>query len=539
METQDSPGPVYNNKEELYAHLALQVEGFADLPNRKVVPNTNTMIVLSNVAALLFYELNRHANPSAMLQQLPVNWLGFYLLQSPQLLVLGPFQGRPACTEIKLGRGVCGKAAQEGETLIVADVHEFTSHIACDSFSNSEIVIPIKTTEGHVVGLIDVDSTQLGFFDEVDSEGLQTIAKILSQHLEFPMGRVLSMNPMLANVALHNAKATPTAAASDIRSGGTMTVQSLPRPPGTKIAAAVLSPASSSTTVLTPLTEVPALSKEPQRRVKEVSGWEFTVTELSRILTQDEMRQYEEEIGISAIPEIQFAFNTLSITPVVRDGAPLITFSLKEMLRSAAEFYRTDAYRLKIAPQLTIPVAESWKHTSFATFDPKVDWAWRNNYFGVDTKRCTLKSLVPSMPGVNWDLLKDQSLPILFFHNFDIMEDDLHDHGVVTSSVRVRVMPQAFFILYRHFIRVDGYRVWMRDVRLYNEYAVRRPDGQPHIVIREELRMLDLDDSDEWRELTPDEYAQRANVVEVNDFFVDFDATSDHTWWHSIGVTQR
>jgi L-methionine (R)-S-oxide reductase len=125
------------------------------------------------------------ANFSALVfNTLPdVNWAGFYLLNENDHLVLGPFQGKPACVRIPLGKGVCGFAAKQGETVIVPNVHEFPGHIACDSASNSEIVIPLFDGE-RVRGVFDVDSTKLRRFDDQDAEGLNELVTVLVAHEE-------------------------------------------------------------------------------------------------------------------------------------------------------------------------------------------------------------------------------------------------------------------------------------------------------------------------------------------------------------------
>lgn len=118
------------------------------------------------------------ANVSALLfNQLPdVNWAGFYLYKENQL-VLGPFQGQPACIRIPMGQGVCGTAAQTGETQLVDDVHAFAGHIACDAASNSEIVIPLQIN-GELFGVLDIDSPAHGRFDSDDKHGLTAIAEL-------------------------------------------------------------------------------------------------------------------------------------------------------------------------------------------------------------------------------------------------------------------------------------------------------------------------------------------------------------------------
>ena len=126
------------------------------------------------------------ANASALLwQSLPdLNWAGFYLLEGDKL-VLGPFQGKTACIEIPLGRGVCGTVAAENRTLLVSDVHCFQGHIACDSASNSEIVIPLHR-DGRVAAVLDLDSPSKNRFTEADRIGLEAVAAVLERQCIFP-----------------------------------------------------------------------------------------------------------------------------------------------------------------------------------------------------------------------------------------------------------------------------------------------------------------------------------------------------------------
>jgi L-methionine (R)-S-oxide reductase len=120
------------------------------------------------------------ANTSAYIyNELPdLNWAGFYLLEG-DTLYLGPFQGKPACTEIKLGRGVCGTAAITRKTLVVPDVHEFAGHIACDEASRSEIVIPLIDNHSNLIGVLDVDSPKLGRFGNFEEKFLAHIIETL------------------------------------------------------------------------------------------------------------------------------------------------------------------------------------------------------------------------------------------------------------------------------------------------------------------------------------------------------------------------
>lgn len=123
------------------------------------------------------------ANASALLGQFldNINWVGFYLYDGKEL-VLGPFQGLPACIRIPIGRGVCGTAAAERRTIRVADVNQFPGHIACDAASQSEIVIPI-IKDGTLIGVLDIDSPTTDRFDAVDEDGLKQFINILSKHI--------------------------------------------------------------------------------------------------------------------------------------------------------------------------------------------------------------------------------------------------------------------------------------------------------------------------------------------------------------------
>jgi GAF domain-containing protein len=140
--------------------------------------------VLEELRALLSGEPDRVANAAnaaaLLFARLPrLNWLGFYFLQG-DTLVLGPFQGQPACTRIPLGRGVCGTAAQRNETLVVPDVHAFDGHIACDSASLSEIVVPLRAA-GQVIGVLDVDSPEHDRFTPSDRALLEEAAAIYAK----------------------------------------------------------------------------------------------------------------------------------------------------------------------------------------------------------------------------------------------------------------------------------------------------------------------------------------------------------------------
>ena len=126
--------------------------------------------LLANASALLYESLDN------------VNWAGFYLLRG-DTLVLGPFQGKPACIHIQTGRGVCGTAVSQDRTQRVPDVHAFPGHIACDSASNSEIVIPLHA-DGRIIGVLDIDSPSFDRFSESDQLGLEAFAGILEAYME-------------------------------------------------------------------------------------------------------------------------------------------------------------------------------------------------------------------------------------------------------------------------------------------------------------------------------------------------------------------
>lgn len=158
-----------DNKKEMYEEVAMQLGGlFDDCPH-----------VIANLA-----------NASAVLNQAMenINWVGFYLMEGEQL-VLGPFQGKPACVEIKIGKGVCGTAVERDEVMLVKDVHAFPGHIACDGASRSEIVLPIHAN-GKIIGVLDIDSPILARFDEEDQAGLEKVVEVI----EGMMRKVVAQN---------------------------------------------------------------------------------------------------------------------------------------------------------------------------------------------------------------------------------------------------------------------------------------------------------------------------------------------------------
>ncbi len=146
------------SKQELYDQLASQLSSLL-AGERDLIANA------ANFSSLVFHSLP------------DLNWAGFYFAKDEEL-VLGPFQGQPACVRIRVGQGVCGAGASKCETVIVPNVHEFPGHIACDSASNSEIVVPLMKGE-RLIGVLDLDSPLIGRFDADDADGLQKLAGIL------------------------------------------------------------------------------------------------------------------------------------------------------------------------------------------------------------------------------------------------------------------------------------------------------------------------------------------------------------------------
>lgn len=147
---------------QTYELLLRQLEGL-------LAAETDPVANMANTAAVLFNGLEK------------LNWAGFYVLRE-NTLVLGPFQGKPACVRIPLGKGVCGTAAQTGQTQLVKNVHEFKGHIACDSASNSEIVVPVLK-DGVVWGVLDIDSPEVARFTEEDRKYLEQVARLFERTL--------------------------------------------------------------------------------------------------------------------------------------------------------------------------------------------------------------------------------------------------------------------------------------------------------------------------------------------------------------------
>jgi len=148
-------------KETMYADLRSQLTGLLH-------GETDWIANTANFSSLVFNTMP------------DLNWAGFYFLPTPDELVLGPFQGKPACIRIKRGRGVCGTTVEKGESIVVQDVHAFPGHIACDVNSRSELVVPVFV-KGAIAGVFDLDSPLPNRFDDVDARGIESLVRLLEQ----------------------------------------------------------------------------------------------------------------------------------------------------------------------------------------------------------------------------------------------------------------------------------------------------------------------------------------------------------------------
>jgi GAF domain-containing protein len=153
---------MFAEKLDFYRTLVAQAKALIE-------DETDIIANMANLSALLFQEMP------------DLNWSGFYILRD-DVLVLGPFQGKPACVRIPVGKGVCGTAVATGEIQLVKDVHEFPGHIACDAASNSEIVLPVRQA-GKIIAVLDIDSPSLARFDQTDLQGLAELVTVFELHL--------------------------------------------------------------------------------------------------------------------------------------------------------------------------------------------------------------------------------------------------------------------------------------------------------------------------------------------------------------------
>lgn len=517
-------------KNDLYAWLYNQVKLLIQDMPQKFTPEANMTIALSNTSALCFYALNKYHDPNAKLESAPVNWLGFYLLQAPGVLGLGPFQGRPACLTIRVGKGVCGKAAAEKKTVIVADVHNFPGHIACDSASNSEIVVPIISSKGGgMLGVLDIDSIHVGLFDEEDQKGLESIVALLEQEVNyFPMKSVLAIQPVFDTPASADIPAflLPEYTFGPSHRHPANYLSHLTNP--TTIGEMVLTEGGEEKEsenghhlIVTPLsTNIPAFrvdtkdtvqisriaqnedmrslhSKELCRseEAKTVAGWSFRSAKYSCIANKEKLEELSNSTTLSYFPEMLF-MSQLEVTPPGYHSSPLIKFNAEAVLQNARTFYKSNYYDSSVRESFRVSSYKKWFQNHYEVKDPGVDWAWRNNFFGIvevfhhapvisvgtlteqeggiatSMPEHSVSSAVSSSPSslglalvtsemekdysINWVLLRDVTQPILFAASHILFEDDLHDNGYVQCSVKIRVLHGAFFILFRYAFEIYG-----------------------------------------------------------------------------------
>lgn len=154
----------FDTKEQVYKYMNIKLTGL-------IGSEEDWLANLSNASALLWLLID------------DINWAGFYLYKKGKL-ILGPFQGKPACVNIEIGNGVCGTAAETRTTQLVKNVHDFPGHIACDCASNSEIVVPI-IKDDHLIGVLDIDSPILNRFDEDDQKGLEKFVRTLNKYMDW------------------------------------------------------------------------------------------------------------------------------------------------------------------------------------------------------------------------------------------------------------------------------------------------------------------------------------------------------------------
>jgi len=158
---------------QTFASKAAHYASLADQARHLIAGEASLIANAANFSALVFHSLPQ------------LNWAGFYLYDGTELVV-GPFQGKPACIRIAIGAGVCGTAAGTRRTQVVQDVNQFAGHIPCDSASQSEIVVPLVRADGTLLGVWDVDSPVAGRFDDEDRDGMEALCRVFMEHLDTP-----------------------------------------------------------------------------------------------------------------------------------------------------------------------------------------------------------------------------------------------------------------------------------------------------------------------------------------------------------------
>lgn len=521
--------PTFANKAAMYASVLLSAEGLlpeattgtapaSSNPNA-IPPAAVLMTVLGNLSSVLFYSMNALVDVNAKVQQLPVNWVGFYLMTTPTKLTLGPFQGKLACTQISLGKGVCGTVALHGKAQCVRDVNAHPNHIACDSASVSEVVIPIRNANNKVVAVLDIDSTVLGqFTEEDDVVPLTKLCEMIGRRLEFVL--YPAARPFGAADAPATARPAPFAAMHATQ--GTST--------GAATTTSTTAAATTATGTGIPVTQAASTAaiagSRPDVRTKMIQPWVFQTTALQRIANTNEANAIQAALGVSALPEIVFADNTLRF--IHEPTKVELHVSAQEVLRSAAAFYRTEDYR-RVRDAMAIAAPASWeaKRAQHSVYDASIDWTFRHAFLGTwkrsgargephlstplavrfedegessdataTTSADEIVIVRNSKRRINFDLLRRTDLAILFFDSMELFEDELHDHGTSNLSVKFRVMDGCFLVLLRHFIRIDGRVAAVQDTRFFHEFSRHEgPDASqtpPVVVIERSTKTLAL-----------------------------------------------
>ena len=430
---------------ELYKKCTADVDALLTF-SKPIDPDVLRTMGLANAASVLFYALNSLVETSQF-PHLAVNWVGFYLVNSPTDLFLGPFQGKVACMHIKVGKGVCGTAVLTGKTQVVKNVHHISNHITCDTASVSEIVVPIRSG-GQLVGVLDIDSTVEGFFDSTDAECLEQFCSVLGSKLHY------------------DRKVMPYGAAD--------------------------TPKTAST---------PAPGRQATVQTKAIGNCTVSTSKLSIMASSTFLQSLEKDLGISALPEIIFNNNVVDLSI----GDVAVSISAESFLRHASQYFETPLFAAE-RDSVTITCPPSWteKRKTHTVFDPKIDWAFRAHFLGKWRRGADTIVPTPTDKRINWDVLRRTDVEIALFDSMDLFEDDLHDNGVSKVSCKVRLMATAVFVLVRHFVRIDGQVALAFETRFFHEL-----DGNGVVIqyatkkrqlpkLTEGVRQTAIEDSEEF-----------------------------------------
>jgi type 2A phosphatase activator TIP41 len=496
--------PTFKSMEEMYDSCYQQIDALLtdndtqtitqqqqQLPLNPFAVYSKLVTGLANVSSVLFYNMNAQFTDGkdALLHSVPINWCGFYILDRPDRLALSTFQGKVACQHIKLGRGMCGKSVLTNTDLLIADVLAEPGHIACDAASLSEAVICLREPQsGRAVGCLDIDSAVKGrFTKEHDAAPLRKICDLISKHL----GKELTA--LMAGVQQNKQSVVVGGQASQIPSS----ISAVRIGPGGQI-----TPLTAATTVTkVQRTESNKQGPSESGEIKKHKNWELRYRCVNEMLNSQKMSALEDSLKVKLLPEIIFGLNEIHFV-MEHDGAAVCPLKFRvcaqTSLQNVVDYSASALYQQSEKDSLFPVESASWvsKRKELPTFDPKMDWAFRNDYRGVwsdaQGQATALRELsaeeVSAHPDflVDYDLLRNTNLPILFFASVDLWEDDLHDCGISKMSAKTRVMDPCFFVLVRHVLRVDGVRFAVRDTRHFHKF------GSRVIAVEESLKSLDI-----------------------------------------------